>query len=130
MLQYSFDHVHISSQDAERSARFYEDNFGARRVNVTENPNGSTSIELDLSGTRLLIIRRPGQGETEHEAAGNRYGLEHFGIMTDDLDASVSALKSAGVRFRDEIRVVPSGLRITFCWGPDGELVELVERKG
>jgi lactoylglutathione lyase len=97
-------------------------------VSVTENPDGSANIELNLSGTRLLLIRRA-EGAEENDAR-RRYGLEHFGIGTDDIDATVAALKGAGVRFREEIRQARPNLRIAFFRGPDGELVELLERKG
>ncbi len=129
MPQYWFDHVHLTSPDVERAARFYEDNFGAQRVAVTRSPDGGTSIELNLSGMRVLVRGYAGSAETMREAAGKSYGLDHFGIRTDNIEATVAALKRAGVSFRDEIREVRPGLRIAFFWAPDKVLVELLEKK-
>ncbi len=129
MQQYWFDHVHLISPDAECAARFYEDNFGAKRVAVTQSSDGGTNVELNLNGMRMLIKGYPGLAETMREAVGKSYGLEHFGIRTDNIEAAVAALKSAGVPFRDEIREVRPGLRIAFFWAPDNVLVELMENK-
>ena len=130
MQQYWFDHVHLMCLDVEKSARFYEGNFGARRVGVRKNPDSSTGIELNLNGTRLLLLARPGRAETKREAVGKSYGLEHFCIRTDNIESAVAALKAAGVQFREEIRESRPGIsRIAYFWGPDNELVELLETK-
>ncbi len=129
MQQFWFDHIHLVSADVEGAARFYEGNFGARRVAVTRSPAGDTSVELNLNGMRVLVKGSHGLAEAKREAASKSYGLEHFGIRTDNIEATVAALKSAGVSFRDEIREVRPGLRIAFFWAPDNVLVELMERK-
>lgn len=129
MQQFWFDHVHLISPDAERAAKFYEDNFGAKRVSVTRSADGIASVELNLSGMRLLIRGANSLVETGRETIGKGYGLEHFGIRTDNIEATVAALKSAGVSFRNEIREVRPSLRIAFFWAPDNVLVELMETK-
>ena len=130
MQQYGFDHVHLITLDAEKSARFYENNFGARRVGVRTNTDGSTGIELNMTGMRFLLLQRPGKAQAKREAVGKSYGMEHFGIKTNDIEAAVGELKAAGVEFHEEIRMSRAGTtRIAYFWGPDNELVELVETK-
>ena len=129
IMQYAVDHIHFISPDPEKTARFYQDNFAAGRAATMQGSDGSTIIALDLAGTRLLVMQGKGRAEASREDAGKSYGLEHFGIITDDIEASVAALKGAGVEFRDEIRQARPGVKIAFFWGPDNELVELLERK-
>ena len=56
------------------------------------------------------------------------YGLEHFGLTVDNLDAAVTELRAKGA----EIAVGPvkrnPGLYLAFVRGPDGVMVELVQR--
>ncbi len=111
------------------NTRFYEDNLGAKRVAVLRTPDGATNIELNLGGMRVLVKSLPENAGAKSEAAGKSYGLEHFGIRTDDIEAMVATLKSAGVVFRDELSYIRPGVRIAFFWAPDNVLVEVTERK-
>ncbi len=123
MPDYSYDHIHLMSPDVEKTAEFYEKNFGAKRVYLRE-AGGRKSAEISLNGSRILI----GQS-TAAPGASPACGLEHFGIRTDDLESAVKALKSNGVRFRNEIMQLRPGLKIAFIWGPDNVLIELMEVK-
>ncbi|MDD5038639.1 MAG: VOC family protein, partial [Dehalococcoidales bacterium] len=121
--------IHLTSADSEYAARFYENNFGAKRVAVTKSADGNTSVELNLNGLRMLIRGASKLSEAVRDSIGKTYGLEHFGIMTNNIEAAVAELKSAGVLFRSEIREFRPGLRIAFFWAPDNVLVELMEIK-
>ncbi len=83
-------------------------------------PSGGVSIPLDLNGTRVLVSGRPNPP----------YGLDHFGISTDNLDATVKELKTAGYQITMEITQIRPGTRIAFFKAPDNVLIELVEEKG
>ena len=128
MAAYWFDHVHIISPDPEKTAEFYEMAFDAKRVAVTPRPGGRISVELSIKGARLLIMSARDENQNAEDSPKKRYGLEHFGLRTDNLDAAVADLKAKGVRFVEEIRVVPSGAKIAFLLAPENVLIELVER--
>src|ERR1700751_5387255 len=55
-------------------------------------------------------------------------GLEHIGLTVDDVDAAVAELRAKGA----EIAIGPltrnPGLRLAFVRGPEGIMMELVER--
>ena len=128
MPSYSCDHIHLVSPDAVKTAEFYEKMFNAKRVSVREVGAGLVSVELDLNGLTVLI--KPGNVRTE-TASGTSdpaHGLEHLGIITDDLETAVADLKAKGVKFRDEIREVRPGVKISFLWAPENVLIELLER--
>ena len=128
MPDYWYDHIHLFSPDPEKTARFYEGMFNAKRVATTELPDGRTSIALDLNGSRILVIGRPAQAASAPASSGDVSGLDHFGIATDNLEAAVADLKAQGVEFRDEIRAIGSSIKISFLWAPDNVLIELLER--
>ena len=128
MPNYWYDHVHLFSPDSLKTAEFYEKMFNAKRVSVREFGAGRTSVELDLNGSRVLVMSRsvgPGSAPSSPETS---YGLEHFGIRTDNLEAAVADLKAKGVQFRDEIREARPGVKISYLWAPENVLIELLER--
>ena len=127
MPSYWYDHIHLVSPDAVKTAEFYERMFNAKRVSVTDSGEGRVSVVLDLNGSRLLIKSGNVKTETAPGSSEPAHGLEHFGIRTDDLETAVAALKAKGVKFRDEIREVRPGVKISFLWAPENVLIELME---
>ncbi len=129
MANYSYDHVHIISPDPEAAARFFVDKFGASINSTGTAADGTTMVTLSLSGVNIFFKGRAQKPEVEAPPPGSSYGLEHLGIVTDDLDAAVAELKAQGVKFTQEITNFRPGIRISFLLGPDDMLVELLERK-
>jgi len=130
MTNYWYDHVHLISPDPFKTAQFYERIFQAKRTGVTKLGDGRTMIELNLNGARIMVLEQPAQVKPIPGDAANSCGLDHFGIRSDNIEATVAALKEDGVQFRDEIREARPGVRVAFFWGPENVLIELVERKG
>ena len=128
MPSYWYDHVHLISPDPVKTAEFYERMFNAKRVSVTERGAGLVSVELDLNGSRVLI--KPGNVRTETPPGSSdpAHGIEHFGIKTDDLETAVADLKAKGVQFKEEIREIRPGVKISFLWAPENVLIELLEK--
>ncbi len=113
-----------------KTSEFYEEMFNAKRVSVGELGAGRVSVMLDLNGSRVLVMSprvQPGTGPSDRV---DDYGLEHFGIRTDNLEAAVAELKAKGVKFKEEIREIRPGVKISFLWAPENVLVELLERSG
>lgn len=129
MPNYSYHHIHLTSPDPAKTARFYQDIFDAEQVRQTENPDGSVSVDLNLGGVMILVMPQSAEAKTVSTERGAISGLEHIGIRTDDMDTTVANLKANGVKFRDEIIDFRPGVRIAFFWAPEDVLVELVEIK-
>ena len=128
MAAYWYDHIHLISPDPVKTAEFYEEMFNAKRVSVGELGEGRVSVMLDLNGSRVLVMSptvQPGTGPSDRV---DDYGLEHFGIRTDNLEAAVAELKAKGVKFKEEIREIRPGVKISFLWAPENVLIELLER--
>ena len=130
MLDYRLDHIHLISPDPLKTAQFYEEMFNARRVSVGELGEGRVSVALDLSGTKVMVMSPIVQPGTGPSARVDSYGLDHFGIITNDLEAAVAELKAKGVKFKEEIREIRPGVKISFLWAPENVLIELMERSG
>ena len=128
MPNYWYDHVHLISPDPVKTAEFYENMFNAKRVSVSDLGAGRVSVMLDLNGTRVLVMNPTVQPGTEPSDRVDDYGLEHFGIETDNLETAVAELKAKGVKFKEEIREIRPGVRISFLWAPENVLIELLER--
>ena len=124
MPNYWFDHVHLISTDPLKTAKFYEQMFGARMVGSQELAGGRTRIHLDLNGATILVINPRARPLMP---SAPKTGLEHFGMRTDDLEAAVAELKVKGVEFVLEITEVQPGLKISYLLGPENVPIELQE---
>ena len=129
MPNHSFHHIHLTSPDPVKTAKFYEDMFSAKRVSLRESPHGNVTVDLNLGGVMILIMKQSTQAKLASKAPGAISGLDHIGIRTDDMDATVAKLKANGVQFRDEVRQFLPTVRIAFFWAPEDVLVELIEIK-
>ncbi len=126
-MQYRCDHVHLRSRDAIAAAAFYADTFGAREVKrVGTNP--VERVVIDLGGLTVFIEQAPAEIRPAMETPC--LGIEHIGLATDDIEAAVADLTGRGVPLKMGITPRGPGLRIAFFEGPDGALIEILERKG
>ena len=76
-------HIAISSDDTEKLAGFYKEVFGFRQSRPT--PEGRRTIYLTDGHVELTILENTNQQ--------NSNGLHHFGVQTDDLDATVKRIE-------------------------------------
>ena len=128
-----FDHIHLRSSDPEATARFFETMFGAEATRGVYPPGtlypGQARIMLRVGGQKVLIAPTHPHDPMTPAPAFPYYGLEHFGFTVEDLDATVAELRSKGA----EIAVGPvtrdAGVYLAFVRGPDGIIVELVQKR-
>ena len=118
MPNYRYDHIHLTSPDPIGTAEFYEKMFDAKRVNVRELADGRTIVGLDLEGSSILVMHPKVQPKSAPGSPEASYGLEHFGLGTDNIEAAMVELKANGVKFRDEIREALPGGKVAFFWAP------------
>lgn len=123
MQNYRFDHVHLYSPEPVKTAEFYEKVFGAENHGVRQDPDGRTIVDLVLNGIEIKVSVPRAGGPQEH------YGLDHFGLVTDNLEAAVAELKAKGIEFVQEITSLPTA-DISFLLAPEGTVIEVLEKKG
>ncbi|MCJ2089382.1 VOC family protein [Methylobacterium sp. E-005] len=125
-MQYACDHVHLRSRDALQAAAFYVETFGAREVKRVGD-GVIQRVVLDLGGLTVFIEQAP--AETAPAGPTPCLGLEHLGLRVADIEAAMADLTARGVPVRTGITERGPGLRIAFVEGPDGALIEILERK-
>ena len=124
-MHYASDHLHLRSRDAVQAAAFYVEAFGAREVKrVGADP--VQRVVLDLGGLTLFIEQA--QDAIAPATPTPCLGIEHFGLRVADIEAAMADLTARGVPVRAGITERGPGLRIAFVEGPDGALIEILER--
>ncbi len=117
MPNYKYSHEHLMSPNPEKTADFYIKMFGAKTDRVIKRPTGEVTIFLNLNGSTIVISQK----------AQPPFGQDHFGIATDNIEASVKDLKAAGYKFTQEITAINPKTKIAYFKGPDNALIELVD---
>lgn len=133
MREYRYDHVHLRSPDPDATARFFETMFGATAARDAYPPGtlypGQMRVSLQLGGQRVLIAPTH-----PHDPMGDApefpyYGLEHIGLTVDDVDAACEELRQKGASVVIGPLTRNPGTRLAFVRGPEGIMVELVQRR-
>jgi glyoxylase I family protein len=117
------DGVRYQVRDVEPSLAFYTKQLDFK-LDMRNGPFVQVSrgdLKLILSGPGTSGARDMPDGRKQEPGGWNRILL-----YADDLKAEIARLKSAGVRFRNEIEAGPGGSQI-LIEDPDGNPIELHE---
>ena len=106
--------------------------FGAEVTRSVYPPGtlypGQQRVTMRLGGQKVLIAPPHPHEPNVSAPPFPHYGLEHIGLTVDDVDAAVEELRAKGA----EIAIGPltrnPGLRLAFVRGPEGIMIELVQR--
>src|SRR3954453_24245482 len=149
------DHVGLTVPDLETASRFLEEAFGAVPLYDVQAPDAppmaGAEAEMQLGlpiGAKVVHMRllRVGEGPSlelfqfadapqRRAAALPDYGLQHFALYVDDIDAAADRFKAAG----GELLSTPNPLlgpeaapanRWLYGWTPWGGLIELISYPG
>ena len=126
MTKYTWEHIHLRSPDPAATAAWYEDKLGAEVVR-TPQPDGSTRIDLNLTGQKVFIAKAD-PAQTGAPPAIPYMGLEHIGLTVTDIESAVAELKGKGVAFTMEPKTIRPGVRIAFLTAPQNVSIELIQR--
>jgi catechol 2,3-dioxygenase-like lactoylglutathione lyase family enzyme len=91
-------HLGIVVQDLERTAEFYENVLGFRRLGDARTPGHFPGKALDLSdGEVNYSLLEPNESVTRSEWSQGAMGPNHIGVTIEDTAAVVTALKERGI---------------------------------
>ena len=116
--------VRYQVKDVARSAEFYTQQLGFTVEHQQLPAFASVSLgeaRILLSGPGASGSRPMPNGQSQEPGGWNRVVLR-----VSDLPACIDALKSAGLRFRNEMETGPGGRQIQIE-DPDGNPIELFE---
>jgi len=118
MPNYSLEHIHLSSPNPQQAAVFYEKMLGAKITGSSAMPDGRSNVVVDINGL-VLRITETAQGKAD--------GLDHIGFLTEDIEKGMADAVAEGCEIVKEIGPLKGG-KFAFFMGPDGVLVELIEK--
>jgi catechol 2,3-dioxygenase-like lactoylglutathione lyase family enzyme len=110
--------------DVDRAVAFYTEQLGFR---VTQR--SGPVIAIVARGDLHLILSGAGSSGARPMPDGRRQepgGWNRIVLYVDNLDATITALKDTGSRFRNDVEVGPGGKQILVD-DPDGNPIELHE---
>jgi methylmalonyl-CoA/ethylmalonyl-CoA epimerase len=116
-------HIAIRTQDLEKTAAFYEEAFGLRRVGL-----GRSGIYLSDGHINLAILKCAVASDGRVEQAG----IEHLGFQVDDVDAALAAVTRLGGKpMTERVEITPADASTPQsyyeikCLGPDGQIIDV-----
>lgn len=125
-----FHHLAIKVRDFDSSMRFYRDVLGfTEKISWGEGNNRAAM--LDTGDGNYIEMFAGGSSEPKPEGI-----YLHVAFRTGDCDAAIEKARAGGAVVTAEPKDVviqsnpPTPVRIAFCKGPDGELIEFFQFKG
>ncbi|MFM0116539.1 VOC family protein [Paraburkholderia nemoris] len=122
MIEFKWDHLQLCSADAEATAEWF-----ARCLNaeIVRRPG---RVDLRIGSINLFITALAG-AQIGRVGGERKQGIDHFGVVVDDLDAAFEHLSRCDAEIVEPIKQVRPGVRACFVRSPGDILVEILERR-
>ena len=108
------DHVHLAAPEPASAVAWYQRYFGGETM-------AEAADRLLIGDVRIIFSKRdkalPSQGSA----------VDHIGFSVTDLDGTMKALQSAGVKITTPARDVPGLFPLAFIEDPWGTRIEVVQ---
>jgi glyoxylase I family protein len=131
MIQ-GFHHISVKTRDWDRTMRFYRDVLGFReKLAWRAEPERAAMLDCG-AGDYIEVFE-----DLKYVPAPNGPIL-HFGLRVTELDGLVQRVRDFGARITVEPKSVtipntttvgPVPIRIFFCEGPNGEIIEFFQNE-
>jgi lactoylglutathione lyase len=128
-MVFRINHIHIKSPEPAKAADWWVKAFNFKILSDETRVFGDRFIRCQTEdGSMVVAISDTRTGETLAPAdASPRFGLEHFGMETGDIEADIARLEKLGARLVEGPSQVPNGPRFAFLNAPGDVRVELVQ---
>jgi glyoxylase I family protein len=123
-------HVAIRAFDFDATVQFYSQGLGFTEK-IRWGEGDRRAVLLDTGEGDYLEVFAGGKDEPKPEGA-----ILHFALRTTDCDTAIERARAAGAVVTMEPRDItiastpPAKIRIAFCKGPDGEVIEFFQECG
>jgi catechol 2,3-dioxygenase-like lactoylglutathione lyase family enzyme len=127
-MPFRINHIHIKAADPRKAAEWWVSAFRFKILSDETRPFGDRFVRCQAEGGMLVTISNARTGETlapGHSSA--HFGLEHFAVEVDDIEAEIARLQKLGAKFQEGPLLAPNGVRFAFLGAPDEVRVELVQ---
>src|SRR5215831_4281951 len=126
-------HIALSTQDVEKTAKFYVETFGMKQVGKIDDP-GTRGCFLTDGDLNLAILNFKNDTAAGIERGKAFSGIHHIGFQVESHDAIAERLAEAGARRRDDVERAlgmgghqPHGNVEVKYTGPDGVMLDVSE---
>lgn len=125
-----FHHIAMTTKDFEKTVRFYTEGLGFK-VFISRGDENAKAVMLGVGDGNYIEVFSGGKGNRPE-------GIwQHLAISTDNCDSALKLAKAVGAEVTMEptnvdIQLDAGGVkpvRIAFCTGPDGEVIEFFQNR-
>ena len=135
-------HTGLVVADLDKALHFWRDVLGFRVMRQMEESGPHIDAMMGLSNVLVTTVKLAAPDERMIELLhfhshpdipawqGTPYstGFTHVALTVDDIAATCAKLAAEGVTFFAPPQLSPDGMvKVTYCKGPEGVLLELVE---
>jgi catechol 2,3-dioxygenase-like lactoylglutathione lyase family enzyme len=127
-------HIAISTQDVDKTAKFYMDVFGLEEIGKVDSP-GARGYYLSDGDLNIAILNFKKDEVAGVERGKDWSGIHHIGFQVESLEEIAERLSAAGSSPRDDVNAalgVGQGHRaggnveVKYS-GPDGVMLDVSE---
>ena len=127
-------HIALSTQDVDKTAKFYMDVFGMKEIAKLDGP-GAKGYYLSDGDLNLAILNFKSDAVAGVERGKEWSGIHHIGFQVESLEAITERLAAAGAPRRDDINAALgvghgdkhyANVEVKYT-GPDGVTVDVSE---
>ncbi len=127
-------HIALSTQDVDKTARFYIDVFGMKEIGKIDSPS-ARGYYLSDGDINLAILNFKNDASAGAERGKDWSGIHHIGFQVESLEAITERLAAAGSKPRDDINQALgvgqghhryANVEVKYS-GPDGVTVDVSE---
>ena len=126
------DHIGVAVEDIDASLELYERGYGMKLVHrETVSEQGVEAVLLDVGENHIELLAATGPDTPVGKFIAKRGpGMHHVAYQVDDIEATLAALKAAGMKLIDETpRIGIRNSRVAFLHPKTagGLLTEIVQ---
>ena len=127
-MAHEFDHVHLKASDPGAIADWYVRAFDFKIISDSVRVWGDRFIRCQTpDGVAINISGARTDEKMGDVDASAHWGLEHFGIKVDDIDAEIERLTKLGAQLLEGPIANLNGPKIAFIKAPGGARIELLQ---
>ena len=113
------NHVGIAFDDLDAAIEYYTETLGFPEAFRMENEAGEIGLVYIQVSENTFVELQP-----TNENRGP--GINHFGVVVDDMDAAISMWRDRGAEVQD-VRTSSTNAVLSNIFDPDGNRMELLE---
>ena len=123
MIDFKWDHLQLCSANAEATAAWFERCLNAE---IVRRPG---RVDLRIGEINLFITQLTGEPDARLTHHAPSQGIDHFGVVVDDLDAAFAHLTRHEAEIVEPVKQIRAGVRACFVRAPGEILIEVLERR-